>query len=76
VRWPLHIRAMSDAKLSPHDLRRVGVAAGCDPRTVRAYLRGDPTRSTTAARIGEALRALGFEVAPENRETPHPSPAD
>ncbi len=50
--------------LSPHDERRVAVAAGCDPRRVRAYLRGEPTRSTTAARVAEALRSLGFSAVP------------
>jgi hypothetical protein len=53
-----HPRGMSEAKLTPHDERRVAVAAGCDPRTVRAYLNGRPTRSTTAARIRDALKLL------------------
>ncbi len=52
---------MHDAKLTPHDERRVAVAAGCDPRTVRAYLEGRPMRSTTAARIRETLKDLGLE---------------
>lgn len=55
---------MSAEKLNPHDERRVAVVAGCDPRRVRAYLRGDRTRSTTAARIAEALRMLGIHAAP------------
>jgi len=46
--------------LKPHDARRVGVMAGTDPRTVLAYLAGRPMRSTTAARVREALRALGI----------------
>lgn len=48
---------MSDIhqRLNPHVERRVAVAAGCDPRTVRAYLHGKPQRSTTAARVAEAL---------------------
>lgn len=56
---------MSDTKLTPHDERRVAVAAGCDPRTVRAYLEARPMRSTTSARIAEALANLGLDVAPE-----------
>ena len=51
---------MPHAKLSPHDERHVAVVAAVDPRTVRTYLQGRPTRSTTAARIAEALRALGL----------------
>lgn len=47
--------------LSAHDARRVAVAAGCDPRSVLAYL--DPERrvkmkSTTAARVKAALESL------------------
>lgn len=56
---------MQDAhiKLTAHDTRRVAVHAGCDPRSVLAYL--DPNKrarmkSTTAARVAEALRALGL----------------
>lgn len=59
---------MTDTPMSPHDERRVAVVAGCDPRTVRAFLRGAETRSTTAARIAEALRSLGFEPAVPARE--------
>jgi hypothetical protein len=54
---------MTDAqpKLTPHEERRVAVAAGCDPRTVRAYLAGKSQRSTVAARVNEALRAMGLD---------------
>lgn len=55
---------MKTSKLNPHDERRVAVVAGCDPRRVRAYLRGERTRSTTAARISEALRTLGIQASP------------
>lgn len=48
--------------LTPHEARAVGVKAGTDPRTVVAYLAGKPVRSTTHARIVDALRALGFGV--------------
>lgn len=47
--------------LTPHDERRVAVRAGCDPRSVRAFLRGRRQRSTVVARIQEALQALGFD---------------
>lgn len=62
------VRAVSlgpDGKMSAHDVRRVAVEAGVDPRSVRRFLKdqGANVRSTTAARIGEALRALGFYAA-------------
>lgn len=47
-----------------HDVRRVAVAASVDPRTVRRYLTGQTTASTTAQRIRAALANLGFEVEP------------
>jgi hypothetical protein len=47
-------------KLTPHEERAVAVRAGCDPRSVRSHIDGKPQRSTVAARIAEALRALGF----------------
>ena len=49
----------SAAPLPPADLRRVAVAAGCDPRTVAAYLLGRPQASTTIGRIEAALEAEG-----------------
>lgn len=45
--------------LTPHEERAVAVAAGVDPRTVRAYLDERRCRSTSAARIDAALRLLG-----------------
>ena len=67
---------MSDAqtKLTPHEERRIAVAAGCDPRTVRAYLAGKPQRSTVAARVNEALRAMGLDRQPT--KTADLAPAD
>ncbi len=59
------------ARLTPHDERRVAVAAGCDPRTIRAYLdpaRRSRIRSPLAGRIGETLRALGLAPAADARE--------
>lgn len=52
--------------LTPHDERRAAVAAGCDPRTIRAFfdpVRRPRMRSTVAARIGDTLRALGLGPA-------------
>jgi hypothetical protein len=54
--------------LSPHDERRVAVEAGCDPRSVRAYIEGRSQRSTTAARIEAALARLG--LCPPPRRAP------
>lgn len=52
---------MPDArKLNPHDERRVAVAAGCDPRSVRAYLAERFQTSTLAARVSAALAQLGL----------------
>lgn len=47
------------ATLSPHDLRRVAVECGADPRSVAAVLSGRRTRSTTRARVLAALKRLG-----------------
>ena len=49
---------MTEARLTPHEVREVAIHAYCDPRTVRAYLDGRPQHSTTAARIERALREL------------------
>lgn len=58
----VHVRDMTEPRpgLTRHQLREVGVRAGCDPRSVSAYLEGRPQHSTTQARIREALRALGI----------------
>jgi hypothetical protein len=45
--------------LTPHEERAVAVAAGVDPRTVRAYLDERRCHSTSAARIEAAMRLLG-----------------
>lgn len=47
-------------KLTPHQEREVAVAAGCDPRTVRAHLAGKSQRSTVAARVERALKECGY----------------
>lgn len=46
--------------LNAHDLRRVAVEAGVDPRSVLARLARKRQRSTIAARIDKTLEALGF----------------
>jgi hypothetical protein len=46
-------------RLNPHEERALAVRAGCDPRSVRVYLDSHSQRSTVAARIADALRALG-----------------
>lgn len=69
----VHVRDMTEPQpvLTRHQLREVGVRAGCDPRSVSAYLEGRPQHSTTRARIGDALCALGFAVpAPARPEAP------
>lgn len=47
-------------ELTPFDRQRVATEAGCDPRSVAAYLTGRPMRSTTRARVEEALTTLGL----------------
>jgi hypothetical protein len=48
------------AILSPHQLRRLAVAACVTEPTAKRYYEGLPGRSTTRARIDEAVRELGF----------------
>lgn len=50
----------SDSQLNPHELRRIAVAASCDPKTVRRFLTGEPVRPTCRARIESALRTLNL----------------
>lgn len=42
-----------------HELRRIAVAAVCDPRTVVKYLRNKPIVDSGRIRIEQALRSLG-----------------
>jgi hypothetical protein len=65
---------MAETTLTPHDLRAVGVQAGCDPRTVRAFLDGKRTHSTMHARITKALKDLGFEAAIPQQPTKKDEP--
>jgi hypothetical protein len=53
---------MPAARLTPHAEREVAVRAGCDPRTVRAFIEGRQQHSTTAARIARAIEELGLKV--------------
>lgn len=55
---PLHPHA-THGPLDGHRRRVVAVTAGCDPRAITRYLRGDPQHATTVARIEAALRELG-----------------
>lgn len=55
--------------ISAHDVRRIAVAAMTDPRTIQRYLKGEPIRSTSKARIEASLAALGFPAA-----APSPAP--
>lgn len=55
----------ADNQPTAHQTRCIAVAACVDPRTVRRYLSGAPVRSTCAARIAEALCALGRELRQE-----------
>lgn len=57
-------------RLSAHDERRVAVAAGCDPRTVRHFLGGRATHSTTAGRITEAMKKLEMETTGTKIQAP------
>lgn len=54
--------------VSAHDIRRIAVAAMTDPRTIQRYLKGEPIRSTSKARIEAALAALGFPAAAPTRQ--------
>jgi hypothetical protein len=49
-----------------HEIRQVAVAAICCGATVRRYFAGQPVRSTSRARIEEALRNLGLKAASFN----------
>ncbi len=59
---------------TPHDLRRVAVAAAIDPRSVLRVLLGEPVRALTLTRIAGALgvtpaaapRAIALALAPHN----------
>lgn len=43
-------------------LRKLSVAANCDPRTVRRYLAGQRVAGTTVARLAPVVAAAGIAV--------------
>jgi len=45
--------------LTAHEARRIAVVAVVDPRTIQQYFAGK-AKSTTSARIEQALRELGL----------------
>lgn len=47
-------------KIPDHQARAVAVAAGADPRTVVRLVEGKNVRPMTAARIVQAMQALGL----------------
>lgn len=65
---------MPHQRLSPHAERALAVAAGVDPRTVRAFLAGRKQHSTTAARIERALRELNLTPVGDPRPATEPQP--
>lgn len=50
--------------LTPHERRRIAVAAFVDPRSVERWLRGERMKSTVAARIAETVRLLKLDLKP------------
>lgn len=50
----------ASTKLPAHEVRRISVAAGADPRTVQRVLRGETVRPMCAQRIADALATLGL----------------
>jgi len=56
--------------LPQHELRRLAVAANCDPRSIVRYLREGPMVSTTVARIEVALRACGYDRYVRDESSP------
>lgn len=70
----------SHPSVSRHDLRRIAVAASCDPRAVVRYLRDEPIHSTTLPRIESALRSCDLShliktAARPRRDSTPPPPA-
>jgi len=53
---------MRNAKITPQQVREIAARACCDPRTVLAYLKGRPQRSTTKRRIEMTFHETGTEV--------------
>lgn len=61
------------AKLTPHEIRSIAVAAMVDPRSVRKAIAGAPLAHLTTERIKAALAQLGradLLSGPTNYSTP------
>ncbi|HVV50499.1 MAG TPA: hypothetical protein VHO06_12615 [Polyangia bacterium] len=56
--------ARESRQLAAHERRRLALDAEVAEETLRRYLRGDPIRGLSRARIERALRAKGLDVAP------------
>lgn len=50
-----------ERRLPAHELRRLAVAAGCDPRTVQRVIFGRPTKGLMRERVERTLREQGLE---------------
>jgi len=48
-------------KLTAHTTRCIAAASATDPRTVRRFVKGQPMKSTTQARVERAIIELGFD---------------
>jgi len=55
-------RRAAKAALSPHDLRRLAVAAEVDPRAVQRCLAGKPVRRSTRTLVIRAAADLGIDI--------------
>lgn len=53
---------MTKQQLTPHDVRRIAVAALMTPRTVKRWIDGSPVRELTRVRIERAVRELGIDL--------------
>jgi hypothetical protein len=65
---PRRVYKSSHPEISNHEVRRIAVAATCDPRTVLVYLWGLSQPPITRERIALALRQCGYERLVGTRE--------
>jgi hypothetical protein len=61
---------MPDDRLTETEIHRVAAEAECDPRTVRAFLAGDPTRARVSDRIRRAIEHVGVVRGDVNGAVP------
>jgi hypothetical protein len=54
------------AHLSPHEVRRISVATGLDPRAVVRAIAGTRSRLSTQTLVNRAVRELGIHLPTEN----------